>query len=74
MEDKEDLLKKRLIEEDPEFKRLMEEHAEFEKLLEGFNERSHLTPSEEIERKKIQKLKLSGKDKMEAILAKHRGK
>ncbi len=74
MEDKEQLLRKRLIEEDPEFKRLMEEHVKFEKMLEEFNERTHLTPAEEVERKKIQKLKLSGKDKMEQILAKNRGK
>lgn len=74
MEDKEELLKKKLMEEDPEFKGLMEEHIGFEKILGEFNERSHLTPSEEMERKKVQKLKLSGKDKMENILAKHRGK
>jgi uncharacterized protein YdcH (DUF465 family) len=74
MEDKEDLLKKKLMEEDPEFRTLMEEHVRFEKILDEFNERSHLTPSEETERKKIQKLKLSGKDKMEIILAKYRGK
>ncbi len=74
MEDKEELLKKRLMEDDPEFKKLVEEHLTFEKLLAEFNERSHLTPNEEMERKKIQKLKLSGKDKMEIILAKHRGK
>ncbi len=74
MEDKEGLLKKRLMEEDPEFKKLMEEHVAFEGILAGFNERTHLTPAEEIERKRIQKLKLSGKDKMEAILAKNREK
>lgn len=74
MEDKDELLKKKLMEEDPEFKKLVEEHAKFEKLLGEFNERSHLTPNEEIERKKIQKMKLSGKDKMEAIMAKNRGK
>jgi uncharacterized protein YdcH (DUF465 family) len=74
MEDKEELLRKRLIEEDPEFKQLVEEHMEFERMLEEFNERSHLTPAEEMERKRIQKLKLSGKDKMELILAKHRDK
>jgi uncharacterized protein YdcH (DUF465 family) len=74
MEDKEELLKKRLTEEDPEFRKLMEEHVTFEKALAEFNERSHLTPNEEMERKRIQKLKLSGKDKMEMILAAHRGK
>jgi uncharacterized protein YdcH (DUF465 family) len=74
MEDKEELLKKRLMEDDPEFKKLMEEHVKFEKVLAEFNERSHLTPNEEMERKRIQKLKLSGKDRMEMILAAHRGK
>jgi uncharacterized protein len=74
VEDKEELLKKRLKEEDPEFKTLMEEHIKYEEILAQFNERTHLTPNEEIERKRIQKLKLSGKDKMEVILAKHRGK
>ncbi len=74
MEDKEELLKKRLIEEDPEFRHLVEEHVKFEKILQEFNERTHLTPAEEMERKKIQKLKLSGKDKMELIIAKQRGK
>jgi len=73
MEDREVLLKKRLMEEDPEFKRLMEEHAEFERRLDEFNSKTRLTPGEEMERKKIQKQKLAGKDKMEMILAKNRG-
>jgi hypothetical protein len=74
MEDKEGLLVKRLMEEDPEFKKLMEEHVQFEKALDDFNARTHLTPAEEMERKRIQKLKLVGKDKMESMLAKYRGK
>ena len=74
MEDKEELLKQRLMEEDPEFKKLVDEHIKFEAILAQFNERTHLTPAEEVERKRIQKLKLSGKDRMEIILAKHRGK
>jgi uncharacterized protein YdcH (DUF465 family) len=73
MEDREALLIKKLAEEDPEFKRLMEEHIVFERQLEEFNTKTHLTPAEEMERKRIQKLKLAGKDKMEMILAKHRG-
>jgi hypothetical protein len=31
-----------------------------------------LTNEEEVEKKRIQKLKLAGRDKIEAILAKHR--
>lgn len=57
---------------DPELKRYMEEHEEFEKKLEELNRRIYLTPEEEVERKKIQKLKLAGRDRIEAILAKYR--
>ncbi len=60
------------IEVDPELKRYMMEHEEFEKKLEELNRRIYLTPEEEVERKKIQKLKLAGRDRIEAILAKYR--
>lgn len=60
------------INTDPELKRYMEEHEEFEKKLEELNRRIFLTPEEEVERKKIQKLKLAGRDRIEAILAKYR--
>ncbi len=65
----EDELKKKLMEEDPDFRQLMEEHIEFENKLEEYNKKAYLTPDEETERKKIQKLKLMGKDKMELILS-----
>ena len=70
--EKEDELKQKLMEEDPDFKRLMEEHIEFENKLEEYNQKAYLTPDEENERKKIQKLKLMGKDKMEMILSSYR--
>lgn len=57
---------------DPELKRYVQEHEEFEKKLEEMNRRIYLSPEEEIERKKIQKLKLAGRDRIEAILAKYR--
>jgi len=50
----------------------MEEHAEYERKLEEWNRRVYLPPEEEMERKKIQKLKLAGRDRIEAILAKYR--
>lgn len=63
---------KKYIDVDPELKRYMKEHEEFEKKLEELNRRIYLTPEEEVERKKIQKLKLAGRDRIEAILAKYR--
>jgi len=72
MSRKEEELKEKLMEEDPEFRALVEEHEDFERILEDFNRKPYLTPAEEIERKNIQKQKLKGKDKMERILKKHR--
>jgi uncharacterized protein YdcH (DUF465 family) len=65
-------LKKKLMEENPEYRALAEEHEDFERKLEEFNRKPYLTPAEEIDRKNIQKQKLKGKDKMEKILKKHR--
>jgi len=62
----------RLISSDPELKRRMDEHQEFEQKLAEMNRRLYLTPEEEVERKRIQKLKLVGRDRIEAILAKYR--
>ena len=57
---------------EPELNKLWQEHLEFEEQLEVFNRRVYLTPSEEAERKLIQKKKLKGKDEMEKILTRLR--
>ena len=62
----------RLSEENPRFRKLHEEHLLFEKQLQELDERTYLTPDEDLERKKIQKLKLAGKDEMETILREFR--
>jgi uncharacterized protein YdcH (DUF465 family) len=61
-----------LLDKDPELKRYYEEHLELEKKLQAFQNRSYLSPDEEMEEKKLQKLKLIGKDKMMEILGKYR--
>jgi uncharacterized protein YdcH (DUF465 family) len=66
-----DLIQK-FISGDPELKRRMDEHEEYERKLAELNRRLHLTPEEEVERKRIQKLKLAGRDRIEAILARYR--
>ena len=58
----------------PELKRYLEEHREFERVLDELNKRPYLTAQETMERRRIQKLKLAGRDKIEQILAKYRGK
>ncbi|TAK02717.1 DUF465 domain-containing protein [bacterium] len=61
-----------LLDKDPELKRYYEEHRELEKQLQGYQHKSHLTPLEEVEKKRLQKLKLAGKDKIMEILDRHR--
>lgn len=59
---------------DAELKRHVEEHEEFERKLEAWKRHLYLTPEEEMERKKIQKMKLAGRDRIEAILAKYKAR
>jgi hypothetical protein len=62
------------ISSDAELKRYMDEHEEYERKLQVFNQRIYLTPEEEMERKRLQKLKLAGRDRIEAILSKYRSR
>ena len=73
--EREDLeLIEQLTDKDPELKKFWDEHLEYERQLEGFNRRPYLTAAETMERKRLQKLKLAGRDRMEQILAKYRQK
>ena len=60
------------VDKDPELKRQVEEHREFERKLEELEKKAFLTTEEETERKNLKKLKLRGKDQIEAILSKYR--
>jgi len=59
-------------ERDPELNRLWQEHLEFEEQLDVFNKRVYLSPTEEMERKTLQKKKLKGRDQIERILVRLR--
>jgi len=61
-----------LLDKDPELRKFYEEHRELEQKLAQFQHKHHLTPEEQVEMKKIQKLKLAGKDRMMQILGRHR--
>ena len=71
MEKKDEERIRSLMEEIPELRALYQEHVQLKKTLETLNHKHHLTPEEEIERKRLQKLKLAGKDRMMALLAEH---
>jgi uncharacterized protein YdcH (DUF465 family) len=72
MEVKEEQAIVSLLDRDPELKKCYDEHRELEKKLAEYQHKHHLTPDEEVEMKKIQKLKLVGKDRMMEILGRHR--
>jgi hypothetical protein len=74
MEERDMALIRVWVQQDPELKQRIDEHEEYERRLEEFNRRPYLTAEETLERKRLQKLKLAGRDKIEQILAKYRDK
>ena len=72
MERTDEMLIERYIRQDGELQQHVEDHRKLEVALEDFNKRIYLTSQEEIEKKKLQKLKLASKDRIYAILAKYR--
>jgi len=72
MEEKDESLIRSLLEREPELRRYYEEHVDLERQLEVFHQKHYLTPDEEVEKKRLQKLKLAGKDKIMQILSRYR--
>jgi uncharacterized protein len=72
MEKHEEELIRSLIEGDPELRHFYQEHLELERRLAALQHRHYLTPEEELEKKRIQKVKLAGKDRIMEILGRHR--
>jgi uncharacterized protein len=68
MEDYDQSLVERLFDGNPRFRMLYEEHLLLEKELQKLNQKPYLSSEEEVEKKKVQKLKLAGKDEMDRIL------
>jgi hypothetical protein len=72
MEQREEQLIRQYADHDEELRALWEEHLQFKRKLEDFREKVYLTSAEEMEKKRIQKLKLASKDRMMMILARYR--
>ena len=72
MEQREEELIRQHVNHDQELRALYEEHQQFKRRLESFRDKPYLTSDEEMEKKRIQKLKLAQKDRMMAILARYR--
>ena len=72
MEKKDEELIQSLLDREPELRHYYQEHTDLERQLDGFQHKMYLTPEEDLERKRLQKLKLVGKDKIMTILSRHR--
>ena len=71
MERKEEELILQYAPHDEELSTAYDEHAELNHRLESFRNKLYLTSEEELEKKRIQKLKLASKDRIMAILHRH---
>ena len=72
MEEKDEALIRTLLEREPDLRRYYDEHVALERQLEAIQQKLYLTPEEEVEKKRLQKLKLAGKDKIMEILSRHK--
>jgi GAT domain. len=74
MEKRDQELIDQLLPKNDELQKLVKEHKEFESQLGEFSKRLYLSDEENREKKRIQKLKLAGRDRIEQILRDHRAK
>ena len=72
MANKEEELIERLMRENEDFLKAKQTHAQLAKQLEELENKSFLTPQDEIEIKILKKKKLAYKDQMERILVQYR--
>lgn len=68
MEVSEEVLRAKLRTENSEFQHLEQEHRRIDKELMNFEIHVYLSPEEEFERRRLQKLKLAAKDKMTEMI------
>ena len=71
MERREEELIRQYLDSDQELRTLYEEHQQLKHQLEQFRIKIHLNVEEEIEKRRIQKLKLASKDRIMEILNRH---
>ena len=69
----EDVVRAKLRTENPEFQQLEQEHRRLDRELMNFEIHVYLSPEEELERRRLQKLKLAAKDKMMEMIRRSRG-
>ena len=71
MERRDEEIIQQLMIHDDAMRTLYLEHQELKHQLEAFRDKIHLSTEEELEKRRIQKLKLASKDKLMAIIDRH---
>ena len=69
---KENEIVEALKKQNEEFRKLSEEHRNLDELLAAMDSKHYLSPEEEIERKRMQKLKLVRKDRMAELVREYK--
>ena len=69
MDPKDEALITEVTKDNEELKKLWEEHLEYKEKIAELDRRPYLTPDQTVERRRLQKFKLVGKDRIEEILA-----
>ncbi len=72
MEERDRELLLSLLAQNEELARLWGEHQELEARLDNIEQRVYLSAEEQVEVKRLKKVKLAGRDRMEKILAEYR--
>jgi formyltetrahydrofolate synthetase len=72
MEFREERLIQEHVAHDEELRAAYDEHLELKQRLDALRRKLYLTAEEEIEQKRIQKLKLASKDRLMQILSRYR--
>ncbi len=68
----EETVRTKLRSENPEFQRLEEEHRSLDRQLLDFETHIYLSPEEEFERRRLQKLKLAAKDRIAEMIRRYK--
>lgn len=67
-----DEIRKTLQETNPEFRRLLEEHARYGEQLTALARKSRRSAGDPVEERRLKKLKLRAKDRMEEMIRDYR--
>lgn len=70
----EEELMKQISRENKGFKKLLDNHYELEVKIQEYDQRKYLTPKEELEMKRLKKVKLKEKDLMIHMVSEYRSK